>query len=90
MDKPIHNLFAFVSGRYQVMQEIWNGIKFEIFYHPKHSYNPTMMDGMKKSIEYYSDLYGPYPYKQCRIIEFFVIHLLLYQPILCLFLNQLV
>ena len=29
-----------------------------------------MMDGMKKSIEYYSELYGPYPYKQCRIIEF--------------------
>ena len=71
MDKPIHNLFAFVSGRYQVMQEIWNGIKLEIFYHPKHSYNlATMMDGMKKSIEYYSELYGPYPYKQCRIIEF--------------------
>ena len=37
MDKPIHNLFAFVSGRYQVMQEVWNGIKLEIFYHPKHS-----------------------------------------------------
>jgi ABC-2 type transport system permease protein len=71
MDKPIHNLFAFVSGRYQVMQEVWNGIKLEIFYHPKHSYNlATMMNGMKKSIEYYSELYGPYPYKQCRIIEF--------------------
>ena len=32
-------------------------IKLEIFYHPKHSYNlATMMDGMKKSIEYYSEL----------------------------------
>ena len=28
------------------------------------------MNGMKKSIEYYSELYGPYPYRQCRIIEF--------------------
>ena len=71
MDKPIHNLFAFVSGKYAVMKEVWGGIDLEILYHPKHDYNlKTMMDGMKKSIEYYSELYGPYPYRQCRIIEF--------------------
>ncbi len=71
MDQPIHNLFAFVSGKYAVKKEIWSGIDLEILYHPKHDYNlETMMDGMKKSIEYYSELYGPYPYRQCRIIEF--------------------
>ena len=71
MDKPIHNLFAFVSGRYEVYQETWNGLNLEILHHPKHNYNlETMMNGMKKSIEYYSELYGPYPYRQCRIIEF--------------------
>ena len=71
MDKPIHNLFAFVSGRYEVYKETWNGLNLEILHHPKHNYNlETMMNGMKKSIEYYSELYGPYPYRQCRIIEF--------------------
>ena len=71
MDKPIHNLFAFVSGRYEVYEETWNGLNLEILHHPKHNYNlETMMNGMKKSIEYYSELYGPYPYRQCRIIEF--------------------
>ena len=71
MDQPIHNLFAFVSGRYAVMKERWNGIDLEILHHPKHIYNlETMMNSMKKSIEYYSELYGPYPYRQCRIIEF--------------------
>ena len=71
MDKPIHNLFAFISGRYDVMKENWNGIDLEILYHPKHNYNlETMMNSMKKSIDYYSELYGPYPYRQCRIIEF--------------------
>ena len=71
MDQPIHNLFAFISGRYAVMKELWNGIDLEILYHPKHNYNlETMMNSMKKSIEYYSELYGPYPYRQCRIIEF--------------------
>ena len=71
MDQPIHNLFAFVSGRYAVRKETWNDIDLEILYHPKHNYNlETMMNSMKKSIEYYSELYGPYPYRQCRIIEF--------------------
>ena len=71
MDKPIHNLFAFVSGRYEIYKETWNGLNLEILHHPKHNYNlETMMNGMKKSIEYYSELYGPYPYRQCRIIEF--------------------
>ena len=71
MDQPIHNLFAFVSGRYAVRKETWNNIDLEILYHPKHNYNlETMMNSMKKSIEYYSELYGPYPYRQCRIIEF--------------------
>ena len=32
MDQPIHNLFAFVSGRYAVMKELWNGIDLEILY----------------------------------------------------------
>ena len=71
MDKPIHNLAAFVSGRYEVMKESWNGINLEIYYHPGHTYNlGMMMEGMKKSIELYSELYGPYQYRQCRIIEF--------------------
>ena len=33
MDQPIHNLFAFVSGRYAVMKETWNDIDLEILYH---------------------------------------------------------
>ena len=66
-----YQLFAFVSGRYEVYSETWNGLSLEILHHPKHNYNlETMMNGMKKSIEYYSELYGPYPYRQCRIIEF--------------------
>ena len=57
MDQPIHNLFAFVSGKYAVKKEVWNGIDLEILYHPKHNYNlETMMNSMKKSIEYYLSL----------------------------------
>ena len=71
MDQKIHNLFALVSAKYEVLSEKWNGINLEVYYHPTHSYNvDKLMEGMKKSIEYYSDLYGPYPYRQCRILEF--------------------
>ena len=71
MDQKIHNLFAFVSAKYEVLREEWNGINLEVYYHPTHTYNiDKLMEGMKKSIDYYSDLYGPYPYRQCRILEF--------------------
>lgn len=71
MDQKIHNLFAFVSAKYEVLSEKWNGINLEVYYHPTHSYNvDKLMEGMKKSIEYYSELYGPYPYRQCRTLEF--------------------
>ena len=32
MDKPIHNLFAFVSGRYEVYQENWNGLNLSLIH----------------------------------------------------------
>ncbi len=71
MDQKIHNLFAFVSAKYEVVKEEWNGISLEVYHHSSHAYNvDKMMDGMKKSIEYYTELYGPYPYRQCRILEF--------------------
>jgi ABC-2 type transport system permease protein len=71
MDQKIHNLFAFVSAKYEVLREEWNGINLEIYHHPTHNYNvDILMNGMKKSIEYYTELYGPYPYRQCRILEF--------------------
>jgi ABC-2 type transport system permease protein len=71
MDQKIHNLFAFVSARYDVIQEEWNGINLEVYHHSTHTYNvDKLMEGMKKSIEYYNELYGPYPYRQCRILEF--------------------
>ena len=70
MDQKIHNLFAFISARYEVLQEDFNGVSLEVYYHKSHNYNiDKLMDGMKKSIEYYSEIYGPYPYRQCRILE---------------------
>ena len=71
MDDKIFNFFTFVSARYEVFKEEHSGISLEIYHHPKHAYNlETMMDAMKKSIDYYGSIYGTYPYRQCRILEF--------------------
>ncbi|MEO0470171.1 MAG: ABC transporter permease, partial [Bacteroidota bacterium] len=71
MDKPILNFFSIVSADYEVMEEEWNGIKLQIFYHRGHDYNlERMMRGMKKSLGYFSKNFSPYQYRQMRIMEF--------------------
>ena len=76
MDVPMLNLFSIVSARYEVMREPWKGpdgkeILLEIYYHPTHTYNlDRMMRGMKAALGYYIEHFGPYQYRQMRIMEF--------------------
>ncbi len=71
MDAPIQNFYSFLSGKYEVRKEEWNGISLEIYYHPRHTYNlDKMMESMKKSLAYFSENFSPYQYRQMRIIEF--------------------
>ena len=62
---------SFLSARYVVDREDWNGIKLEVYYDKDHPWNvPRMMKSLKKSLEYYTTNFGPYPNKEARIIEF--------------------
>lgn len=71
MDQKMLNFYAFNSARYQVRKEKWKGINLEIYYHEGHEYNlDRMMDGMRRSLDYYSENFSPYQHKQVRIIEF--------------------
>ncbi|MFZ4262696.1 ABC transporter permease/M1 family aminopeptidase [Sphingobacterium sp. HJSM2_6] len=71
MDAPILNFYAFMSARYEVKKEQYQGKSLEIYYHPNHTYNlDRMMLSMKKSLDYYEPNYSPYQFKQMRIIEF--------------------
>jgi len=71
LDHPSLFFFSFMSARYQVMREEWNGIKLEVYYHRDHPWNvPRMMNSLKKSLEYYTQNFGPYYHKEARIIEF--------------------
>jgi len=71
LDHPSMNFYSFMSARYQVAREEWNGIKLEVYYDREHSWNvPRMMNSMKKSLDYYIRNFGPYLHKEARIIEF--------------------
>ena len=71
LDHPSLNFYSFISARYEVAREKWNGIDLEVYHIPEHAYNvPRMLDSIRKSLAYYTEHYGPYRHRQCRIIEF--------------------
>jgi ABC-2 type transport system permease protein len=71
LDHPSLNFYTFMSGRYEVEREEWNGIKLEVYYLKEQPWNvPRMMTSMKKSLAYYIKNFGPYEHNEARIIEF--------------------
>ena len=71
LDHSSLNFYSFISARYEVAREEWNGIKVEVYYIPEHPWNvPRMVNSIKKSLAYYTENYGPYYHKEARIIEF--------------------
>jgi ABC-2 type transport system permease protein len=71
VDHPSLNFYSFISARYAVDRDEWNGVQTEVYYHPEHSWNiPNMMRSIHKSLDYYTTHFGPYRHKQARILEF--------------------
>ena len=71
LDHPALHFVSFMSARYEVQREEWNGVKLEVYYDKDHPWNvPRMMKSLKKSLEYYTQNFGPYYHKEARIIEF--------------------
>jgi ABC-2 type transport system permease protein len=75
MDAPIMNFFAFQSARYAVRKDTWTGpsgpVAIEIYHHPGHEFNLDSMNlSVKDSLAYFSEAFGPYQYRQFRIVEF--------------------
>ena len=71
LDHDSMNFYSFLSGKYEIAREDWNGVKLEVYYLPEHTWNvPKMLKSMRKSLEYYSANFGPYLHKEARIIEF--------------------
>ncbi|MFT4622618.1 MAG: ABC-2 type transport system permease protein [Myxococcota bacterium] len=71
MDAPILNFYSFLSARYTVVRDEWNGVAIEVYHHPGHEWNvQRMIDAVKKSLDYFGDAFSPYQHRQVRILEF--------------------
>ena len=71
MDAPMQNLFAFLSAKYERAYRRWGDVDIEVFYHAEHGRNvEKMLQAVEQSLAYYSEHFGPYQYRQMRIIEF--------------------
>ncbi|HRI32128.1 MAG TPA: M1 family aminopeptidase [Saprospiraceae bacterium] len=71
LDEKSLAFYSFISAKYKVARKVWSGIDLEVYYIPEHEYNvPNMLNSMEKSLEYYTQNFGKYHHKQCRIIEF--------------------
>ena len=71
MKEPIWNFVPFLSARYEIKKENYNGIELAIYYNKGHEYNiDKMMDAMKKTIAYCNKNFSPYQHSILRIVEF--------------------
>ena len=67
----INNFFSYVSARYAVKRDKWHDVNLEIYYQPGHEYNlARMIDASKKGLDYFTANFGPYQFKQFRILEY--------------------
>jgi len=58
------------SAKYAVEKGRWNDVDLEIYHHPPHRADlARMMAGMKSALDYYTTTFGPYPYRELRIVE---------------------
>jgi len=70
-EAPIHNFFSIQSARYAVAKDQWKDVELEVYYHPEHEYNvKTMLEASKSSIQYFSENFSPFQFRQMRIVEF--------------------
>ena len=71
MDGKIVNFYCFNSGKYKIKHDTWNDVSIDIYFHKGHEYNiDSMVNSIKKSLDYFSKNFAPYQHKQMRIIEY--------------------
>ncbi|QHT66214.1 hypothetical protein GXP67_05800 [Rhodocytophaga rosea] len=74
-ERPTWPKFYFTSARYAIARDKWaNGkqeIDLEVYYDPKHSFNvQAMLATTKRSLDYFTREFAPYPYSQFRMMEY--------------------
>jgi ABC-2 type transport system permease protein len=69
-DAPIGSEWAFFSANYAVQEGQWNDVAIRIFHDPEHTAHlHRMMRSVRASLDYYSEQFGPYPYRHLSVVE---------------------
>lgn len=70
-ESRILNFFAWLSADYTIKKDKWKNVDIAVYYQEEHDYNiDNMINAVKKSLDYYSENFSPYQYRQVRILEF--------------------
>jgi aminopeptidase N len=70
-EAPILHFFSVQSARYAVTRENHRGVELSIYHHPTHDENVgRMLKALRTGLDYYQSAFGPYQFRQARIIEF--------------------
>jgi hypothetical protein len=70
-DEPVRWGSPVLSAQYAVREASWNGLPLRVYYHPTHDVNvDRMVESMQASLAYYSEKFGPYQFRELRIVEF--------------------
>ncbi len=70
-DSPILDFFSFQSARYQVARAKWHDVNLEVYYDRHNAWNvDRILKAMQLLLDYYTTHFGPYQFRQLRILEF--------------------
>lgn len=75
-DAPIMQFFSIQSARYAIAKDLWTGkdgrkVNLAVYYYPRHDHNiKRILAAMKAALDVYSERFGPYQFRQARILEF--------------------
>ena len=71
VDAPILNFYSVQSGRYAEKHLKHDGVDLAVYYNPVHRANvDRMLAAFAHGLDYYQPAFGPYQFRQARIIEF--------------------
>jgi ABC-2 type transport system permease protein len=69
-DAPMRNRFTFLSARYAIATAKAGDVDVTIAYHAAHSANvKAMLDAAVRTLDYCSNAFGRYPYRQLKLAE---------------------
>jgi aminopeptidase N len=70
-DAPILNFFSIQSARYVVARDRWKNVDLAVYHDAAHDHNTALMiEAMKRSLDCFTESFGPFQFHQLRILEF--------------------